>query len=107
MTETIFITIFQWAEARNILRTDIYRELAKRPDIRLVLFTASQAKKEYYEKEFNGPNIVYEVVEDYTAGGLQRFFGAVKFNLINTATIDVKRRLAFQNDRSYLKFIWR
>ncbi len=107
MIKTIFITIFQGVEARNILRTDIYRELAKRPDIRLVLFTTSQAKKEYYEKEFHGPNIVYEVVEDYAAGGLQRFFGAVKFNLINTATIDVKRRLSFQSDKSYLKFVWR
>lgn len=105
--KTIFITIFQGVEARNILRTDIYKELAKRPDVRLILFTNSQNKKEYYEKEFFGKNIIYEVVENYTASGLQRFFGAVKFNLINTATVDVKRQLSFRADKSYLKFSWR
>lgn len=94
-------------EARNILRTDIYKKLAVTPQIRLVLFVDSQTKKEYYQKEFNGPNIVYEVAEDYTTQGLQKLFGAIKFNLINTSTIDVKRKLAFNADKSYAKFFWR
>ncbi len=105
--KTIFITIFQGVEARNILRTDIYIKLASTPHVRLVLFVNSQDKKEYYEKEFNGPDIVYEVVKDYTARGLQRLFGAIKFNLINTSTIDVKRKLAFNIDKSRIKFLWR
>ena len=105
--KTIFITIFQGVEARNILRTDIYRKLAETSNVKLVLFVNSPTKKEYYEKEFNGPNIVYEVVENYTARGWQRFFGAIKFNLINTSTIDIKRGLAFKNDSSYVKFLWR
>lgn len=105
--KTIFITIFQGVEARNILRTDIYRKLAETPNVKLVLFVNNQIKKEYYEKEFNGPNVVYEVVENYVATGLQKLFGAAKFNLINTSTIDIKRKLAFRSDKSYVKFLYR
>ncbi|MDP3764334.1 MAG: CDP-glycerol glycerophosphotransferase family protein [bacterium] len=106
--KTIFVTIFQGVEARNILRTDIYKKLAKTPYVRLVLFVDSEAKKEYYKKEFNGPNIVYQVIENYIAKGLlQKLFGAIKFNLINTATIDIKRKLLFNSDKSFIKFLYR
>ncbi|MDO8467198.1 MAG: CDP-glycerol glycerophosphotransferase family protein [bacterium] len=104
MTKTIFITIFQGVEARNILRTDIYKELVGRPDVRLVLFTDSEEKRNYYQKEFNGPNVIYEVVGEYHARGIQKFFGAAKFNLINTATVDIKRDILFFKEHSYLKF---
>lgn len=88
---TIFISIFQGIEARNILRTDIYRELTKKPDVRLVLFTNSETKKEYYQKEFSGPNVVYEIIEDYRNSRLGRFFDKLKFRLVYTNTTKIKR----------------
>jgi len=94
---TIFITIFQGVEARNILRTDIYKELANRPDVRLVLFTNSQFKKEYYQKEFFGSNVIYEVIQKYQVRGLNRIFDKLKFRLIYTGTTRLKRGRSFLN----------
>ena len=45
--KTIFITIFQGVEAKNILRTKVFAELMKHPDIRPVLFVQSRERAEY------------------------------------------------------------
>jgi len=37
--KTIFITIFEGVEAKNILRTDILPTLLADPEVRIVLFT--------------------------------------------------------------------
>ena len=50
--KTVFITIFQGAEAKNILRTDIYKNLIARDDVRIVFFVDSLERAEYYKKEF-------------------------------------------------------
>ena len=57
----------------------------------MVLFTNSVVKRDYYQQEFNAPNVIYEVVEDCKPFGLSRFFSVLKFNLINTKTIDLRR----------------
>src|SRR3989344_4029134 len=88
--KTVFITVFQGIEFRNIVRTDIYKILIN-SDVRLVLFTNSVVKRDYYQQEFNAPNVIYEVVEDCKPFGLSRFFSVLKFNLINTKTIDLRR----------------
>jgi len=88
---TIFISIFQGIEARNILRTDIYRELNKNPNVRLILFTNSVTKKEYYQKEFSGHNVIYEVIENYRNSWLGHFFDKLKFRLVYTNTIKIRR----------------
>jgi hypothetical protein len=99
--KTLFITIFQGIEFRNIVRTDIYRELIKQPDTRLVLFTNSDLKRDYYQKEFSAPNVIYEVAERYRPSRFNRFFWFLKFNLINTVTLDIKRRQALERGGRY------
>lgn len=101
---TIFITIFQGVEFRNIIRTDIYRELVNRPDTRLVLFTNSAIKRDYYQKEFSAPNVIYEVVENYRPSRFNSLFWFLKFNLINTATIDIKRRQALERGGNHIAY---
>ena len=101
---TIFIPIFQGVEARNILRTDIFKTLRQQNDLRIVLFVTSQDRKEYFEKEFFGQNIVYEVAPFYRSPAFQWFFGFLKFNLINTKTIDLKRRIQLEQDGNRLKY---
>lgn len=102
--KTIFITIFQGVEFRNIIRTNIYRELVKQPNTRLVLFTNSPVKRDYYQSEFSAPNVIYEVIENYRPSRLNPLFWFLKFNLINTATIDIKRRQALERGGSYITY---
>lgn len=93
--KTIFISIFQGVEARNILRTSISEVLLKNPQIRIVLFTRSREKADFYQKEFNDPRLIYEVASCPKPGGLDKFFAWLKFSLIRTETTDLKRRMAF------------
>lgn len=101
---TIFITIFQGVEAKNILRTDILKELVSKEDIRIVFFVRTKEKMYFYQKQFGHPRVFYEVVSKIKQGFWQCFFGSLKFKLINTATIDWRRRLAFEVHKSHFRF---
>ncbi|TSC78283.1 MAG: hypothetical protein G01um101433_317 [Parcubacteria group bacterium Gr01-1014_33] len=105
--KTIFISLFQAIEFRNIVRTDVYKELIRHPDIRVVFFTDSNAKKEHYESEFQAPNVVYEVVEEYTPGFFGPLFRFLKFNLIRSSTIDLKRIWELRESGNYPKFFFK
>lgn len=102
--KTIFITIFEGVESKNILRTDILKTLLKQPDICLVLFTKSADRASYHQKEFNDPRIIYEVVEIPRVYGLDKLFQKLKFVLLRTGTMDLRRRMRLQADGSYLDY---
>jgi len=102
--KTIFIPIFQGIEAKNILRTDIFNILRGQPYVRIVLFVSNQEKKEYFSREFFGDNIIYEVLEKYKQPGLNRFFTFLKYNLLNTHRMDIRRRVELTADNNYLKY---
>lgn len=108
--KSIFITIFQGVEFRNIVRTDVYKNLISDPSIQVVLFTDSEEKKNYYQKEFSAPNVIYEVVSGYRSGWSAKIFWFLKFNLINTKTLDIKRRQQWEKGGSaiayYLKLVF-
>ena len=93
MQKTIFITIFQAVEAKNILRTPILETLLRDPEARLVLFTDSQDKVNYHKKEFGSNRIIYEVVPHIYPKGLDKFFAGLKFQLLRTDTTDMRRRM--------------
>jgi len=96
--KTVFITIFEGVEAKNILRTSILETLLKESDLRLVLFTKSQEKVDYYKKEFNDPRIIYEVVPRPSVYGLDSIFSYLKFSMLNTETTRLRRRLAYEGE---------
>lgn len=100
----IFITIFQGVEAKNILRTDIFRELIAHENIGLVFFIRTREKADFYQKQFGHPRVFYEVVSKIEQNFWQHSWGSLKFKLINTATIDWRRRLAFEVHKSRFKF---
>ena len=60
-TKIIFLTIFEGVEAKNLLRTSVLPTLLTDPAVRIVLFTKSLEKVEYYKKEFSDPRLIYEV----------------------------------------------
>ena len=91
--KTIFITIFQAVEAKNILRTSVATALLRDPDVALVCLVPSEDRKAYYEREIVHPRISYEVLSPEPRGLAERFFSMLKFHLIRTATMDLKRTL--------------
>lgn len=101
---TIFITIFQGVEAKNILRTGIFTELMRHPDIRLVFFVRTPERAAYYKKEFFDPRIVYEVANFDPAGFLDKVFGLLKFQLLRTETTNLRRRMKLDEDRNHFAF---
>lgn len=102
--KTIFIAIFEGAEAKNIMRTPVLATLLTDPSLRIVLFTKSEERVNYYQKEFNDPRLIYEVVKVPPPRGLDRLFSNLKFTLLRTATTDLKRRMALEESGSYLNF---
>jgi hypothetical protein len=104
--KTIFITIFQGTEAKNILRTDIYKNLAAREDIRLVFFVGSKEKAEYYKKEFFGLNIIYEIVKPNVLSGLNKFFSNLSFSLLRTDTTGLRRKMDLEIDSNYTRYVY-
>ena len=101
---TIFITIFEGVEVKNILRTPILKNLLKSNDIRIVLFTKSQEKVDYYKKEFTDPRLIFEVVENTPPSGLDSFFAKLKFVLLRTESTDLKRKMVSQYEHQGLKY---
>ncbi|MEK9186568.1 MAG: hypothetical protein AAB885_03215, partial [Patescibacteria group bacterium] len=102
--KTIFITIFQGVEAKNILRTDIYKNLVKQPAVRIVFFVGTLERAAYYQKEFSNPNVIYESVSAPVLRGWDKFFSGLKFFLLRTETVDLRRKMALETGISYPRY---
>lgn len=99
---TIFVTIFEGVESKNILRTSVLPTLLANPDVRLVLLTKSEERARYHKKEFNDPRIVYEVIEEPEVIGLDRFFMKLRYFLLNTESSWLWREMSFEERKNYL-----
>ncbi len=102
--KTIFITIFEGVEAKNILRTSILKNLLLDEDLRIVLFTKSQEKRDYYQNEFSHQRLYFEVVESIAKSKINNFFEKIKFILLRTDTTNLKRKMAYDYSGGYLKY---
>ncbi|MBI2024686.1 MAG: CDP-glycerol glycerophosphotransferase family protein [Candidatus Harrisonbacteria bacterium] len=105
--KTVFIAVFQGTEFRNIIRTDIYKELINQPNVRLVLFTDNEVKRDYFQSQFNAPNVIYEIANDYRPHWSAPIFGFLKYNLIKTGTLDMKRRRKLEQNGNYFNYYFR
>lgn len=104
--KTIFISLFEGVEAKNILRTDIVPTLLKNPEVQLVLLMRNEERVQFYRKEFNTPRIIYEVVP-YTRSsgqGFDRIFAALKYTLLRTKTTNLQRRLAWKASGNFFAY---
>lgn len=61
-TKTIFMPIFHGHISRNVLLTNIFKILADRKNLKIVIFTYD-FKKDYYQKEFGRDNVIIEGVD--------------------------------------------
>ena len=103
--KTIFITIFQGVEAKNILRTDIYQNLIADENTRIVFFVDSIERAEYYKKEFSHSRVIYEVANPNLSTGLNTFFSWLSFVLLRTATTDLRRKMALEVNHGYFRYV--
>ncbi len=104
--KTIFLTIFEGTEAKNILRTEIFPTLMRCADIRLVILVKSAERAEYHRREFNDSRITYEVVAPQELGGFDGFFSRLKFTLLRTTTSEFRRRSNFRRYPKYASYYW-
>lgn len=100
--KTIFIAIFQGVEAKNILRTPILETLLKDERVRIVLFTNSKERAQYYQKEFQNDRLIYEVIEMQPMSWIDRFFNKLKLILLKTETTDLLRRMTYEEGRNFI-----
>lgn len=96
--KTIFITIHDGEVAKNIFRTDVWGILKKQADLKFVLLSSPE-KKEYYEKQFGGENVIVEKFEPLKLSFVQRaahafftHFLPVSTEKINEENLIVKNR---------------
>lgn len=92
--KTIFISMFEGVESKNILRTGVVTKLLdKHPEITVVLFMKNKERAEYYAKEFSDSRIIYEVAEFSPNGWLEKFFSLRKFLFLQTETTDLRAKM--------------
>lgn len=96
--KTIFITLFEGVEAKNILRTEIVPTILKDPNVRIVFLMKSEERIERYKKEFPDKRLLYEVApySRVPTPGLDAFFGWLKFALLRTDTTDLSRKMIYE-----------
>ncbi|MEQ1500451.1 MAG: CDP-glycerol glycerophosphotransferase family protein [Parcubacteria group bacterium] len=102
--KTIFITILEGVESKNILRTGVVdRILSNNQSVKVVLFVKNKERAEYYQKEFHHPRISYEVAELYEPNRLNKFFGMRKFHFLRTETTKLRATIVAE-DRGRLYY---
>ena len=98
VSKTIFISMFEGVESKNILRTGVVDEILKnQPKTKIVLFMKNKERAEYYANEFSDPRIIYEVAEFSGYGWLEKFFGSQKFLFLQTETTDLRAKMIAEN----------
>lgn len=105
--KTIFISLFEGVEAKNILRTDIIPTLLANPQVRLVLLMKSNERIELYRKEFHDPRLVYAVVPYARSRGhgFDRVFAVLKYALLRTRSTALQRRRAYESGGSFAAYV--
>jgi hypothetical protein len=103
--KTVFIPIFSGNEGRFILRSDIYRTLVSRSNLQIVFFVRSEARKVYYQREFNNPRIRFEVMPPQRLSSTDACFSFLKYYLLRTRTIDLKRKTRYEREGNFLRFL--
>lgn len=105
--KTILFPVLQGVVVRNLLRTDFFELLFGHNDVRVIIIVNSIEKKKYLEREFNGSNIIYEVIQPYVEPSFQSIFTFLKYNLLRTERMDIRRKIYLHESRNYLVYWFR
>ncbi len=96
--KTLFVTMFEGVEAKNILRTGIIDKILHHTqDVHIVFFVKNQERADHYAREFSNPRISYEVVTPYAPQGIHRVFSSLKFNFLQTTTTDLRAQMVAED----------
>ena len=104
--KTIFIVIYQGHQARNVLKTDIFKLLKEREDLRLVIF-CKKIKADYYRQEYGGERVIIEGVELPKMQGLERKFFNLAAILVDSQTVKLRQLKLLDKERNHLKYLIR
>lgn len=103
--KTIFITLFQAIEAKNILRTAVVTELLRDPAVRIVCVTKSKERAAYYTKEVPHERITYEVFTKEPGGLFESVFSKAKIFLVRTKTTDLRRKMLLKERKNFVSYL--
>lgn len=105
--KTIFVTSFHPHISRNILGTEVLENFKKTTDLKVVILSPFY-KKDFFEKNFSGDNIIIEGVPMYRASKTKRglLFKKLGIFLFNTGTARLKIRYKYYNDKKFFYFIF-
>lgn len=101
--KTVFISILSGVEAKDILRTDVVRRLLLAGH-KVVLFLKSKDRIDFYKKEFEHPNLIYEAVLSFSQSVGDKVFEFLKKYLTRTKTLFLHKRAALWEEKKYFTY---
>ncbi|MDP3795297.1 MAG: CDP-glycerol glycerophosphotransferase family protein [bacterium] len=104
MPKTILIPIYNGMRARNFFHTDVYRELAGDPDLRLIIVVPS-SKVAFYRSQFPDPGVIFEALDDIGETRLGEWLAAWAYNLLPTRTMRFRQRTSYLKYGNYPKYL--
>jgi len=102
--KTVFITIFDGAISKNILRSSFFQEIQK--EFRVVLFVPA-AKRVYYDTEFGGQNVIVETTPLPNYPNFERRFHSIALHSFPTRTVYLKIWYEFKKSGKFLRLLSR
>ena len=104
--KTLFVTSFHPHISRNILGTEVLEKFKQTPNLRVVIL-APFYKKDYFQKNFGGDNVVLEGVPMYQASKTKRglLFKKLGVFLFGSGTAKLKTKYKYYNDKKFFYFV--
>jgi hypothetical protein len=100
--KTIFITMADPMTVRNIFRTPFWRAfLSAHANTRIVVLTVPD-KREYYEKTFGAPNVLFEALRPQWAGWYANLLASIAHSSAKTGTNRWSKMRTYQRGESTL-----
>lgn len=100
--KTIFITIFDAAITKNILRTDVFRLLKEK--VKIVLLV-NKSKKEYYRSCFEEKNVIVETFpQNNFLKRIENRFFRLGFISVHTNTVQMRIKEDWRKNHSYFRY---
>jgi CDP-glycerol glycerophosphotransferase (TagB/SpsB family) len=102
--KTIFITSFNPFISRNILETDVLKELRKKKDLRIVIFVPDY-KKDFFCRKFVSENIIIETIKTLSIDRQDIIFRFLTGFIINTKRLRIRHLELLDKNKKIVNFI--
>ncbi len=102
--KTIFIPLFSGVEAKNIIRTGVYDLLREEHGVRIVLLFRNAQLADVYRAMCANPETTIVVLPPFVRTRAERFFSRLKMYLLRTKTVDLRRRVHYEENGSAARF---